>query len=135
MSAEKVIYALLRADAALAALVGERIYPGFIPMGTPLPALAYNQTSRLESNKVALRGGSVVVRSRIEVTAQAKTFPAKKAVLDAVRAACRNRSGVIAGVSVNSVLVDTTGPDMTDAAAGLEMQSQDFRVTFTEANP
>lgn len=135
MSAEKVIYALLKADPALAALVGDRIYPGFVPMGKPLPALAYNQVSRVESSKLGLRGGTVVVRSRIEVTAQAKTYPSKKAVLDAVRAACKNRQGLIAGVEVDSVLVDTTGPDLRDDDAGIEMQSQDFRVTFHEANP
>jgi hypothetical protein len=134
MSAEKVINALLTADAALAALVGDTILPGVIPQGTPLPAVAYNHISTVERTTVAMNETTTLCTSRIEVAVQAKTYPSQKEVLKAVRKACKNKSGVIAGITVHSVTVDTVGPDMRDDDAGIYMQTQDFKVTYTEVN-
>jgi hypothetical protein len=136
MSAEKVLNALLKADAALVALVGaDNIFPGVIPQGTELPAVAYNHISTVERTTLAMNESKVVTTSRIEVAVQAKTYPSQKAVLAAVRAACKNRQGTIAGVYVHSVLRDTVGPDMRDDDAGIYMQTIDFKVTFDETNP
>lgn len=135
MSAEKVFNALLNADAALVALVGaDNILPGVIPQGTPLPAVAFNHISTVERTTVAMNETTTLCTSRIEVAVQAKTYPSQKAVLKAVRTACKNKSGVIAGIKVHSVTVDTVGPDMRDDDAGIHMQTLDFIVKYTQVN-
>lgn len=134
MSAEKVINALLHADAALVALVGTNIFPGVIPQGTVLPAVGYNHISTVERTTAAMNETTTLCTSRIEVAVQAKTYPSQKDVLKAVRKACKNKSGIIAGVTVHSVRVDTRGPDMRDDDLKIYMQTQDFMVAYTEVN-
>jgi Protein of unknown function (DUF3168) len=46
MSIEEGIYALLRADADVTAVVGERIYPVILPQNGPLPAATYRRAGR-----------------------------------------------------------------------------------------
>lgn len=134
MSAEKVINALLKADADLAALIGDEIHAGVIPQGTALPAVGYNHISTIERPTVSMGEATTLCTSRIEVAVQAKTYPQQKAVLKAVRKACRAKQGVFAGVTAHSVLVDTIGPDIRDDDAKIFMQTQDFMVAYTEVN-
>lgn len=131
MSAEKVVNALLKAHAPLTALVGSRIVAGEIALGAELPAIAYNHISTVERNSIGMSAPAALATTRIEVAVQAKTYPEQKALLAAVRAACKNRRGVIAGVTVHSVLSDTVGPDMFDSDTSTYMQTIDFMVTHT----
>ncbi|MDD2742327.1 MAG: DUF3168 domain-containing protein [Rhodocyclaceae bacterium] len=135
MSAEKAIFTLLKASTAVTAIVGTRIMAGIIPQGTPLPAVAYNHISTVERNPtLAMNEAVTVATSRIEVAAQTKDYPTQKALLAAIRAACRNKQGVFNGITVDSVLVDTIGPDLRDDEAGIYMQTIDFKVTFKQPN-
>lgn len=135
MSAEKVIFNLLKNDAGVLALVPvDRIYAGVIPQGAILPAIAYNHISTTERATVAMSETNALATSRIEVAVQTKEYPKQKQVLKAVRKACKNKRGTFAGVVVNSVLVDTLGPDMRNDDLALYMQTIDFRVTYAEPN-
>lgn len=135
MSAEKVITALLKAAPGVTALVGPRIFAGVIPQGTALPACAYNHISTVERNQaLSMNEAVTVATSRIEVAAHAKDYPTQKALLSAIRTACRNKRGVFNGVTVESVLADTVGPDLRDDDAGIYMQTMDFKVTFKQPN-
>lgn len=131
MTAEAVIGALLRAHEPLAALVGAKIFHGEIPQKTVLPAVTCNHISTVERRTVGMSEAAVLATSRIEVAVQARTYPQQKALLAAVRAACKNKRGGIAGVTVHSVLSDTVGPDMFDSDTSTCMQTIDFMVTFT----
>ncbi|RYF64040.1 MAG: DUF3168 domain-containing protein [Comamonadaceae bacterium] len=136
MSAEKVIVALLKANAGLTALVPvASIYPETVPQGAALPALAYTQVSGVELPNISGRGATTTVNSRIQVSVVTKSYPAKKTILAAVRAACNNRRGLIAGVPVLNVRRELVGPDLDNAELALFSQSVDFRVTFLETNP
>ena len=132
MSAEKVIYSLLKSDAAVTALVGTRIFDGTVPLNAAMPVLAYNHISSVNRTMVSMADADTLMMSRIQVTAMAKTYPEVKALLRAVDRACDKRRGVIAGVTVNSVIGDTAGPDMRDDDATLYMQSADFKVTWID---
>lgn len=135
MSAEAVIYALLAGAGPVTAIVGDRIYPEFLPLDKALPALVYDQISRVERNAVSLAQPTVKVVSRIQVTALVpeKAYPQKKALLAAVRAACANRLGTIAGVADVTTDAGTWGPDLRDAELAISSQSIDFMVTFNQA--
>lgn len=131
MNGEKVINALLKAHAPLVALVGTRIIPGEIAQGTTLPAVAYNHISTNERNTASMSESAALATTRIEVAVQAKSYPEQKALIAAVRTACKNKQGVIAGVTVHSVLSDTVGPDMHDGDTATFMQTIDFMVMHT----
>ncbi|OGB26193.1 MAG: hypothetical protein A3I66_00640 [Burkholderiales bacterium RIFCSPLOWO2_02_FULL_57_36] len=132
MSAVKIIRALLVADAALMALVpAARIVAGIVQQSTALPAVAITEVSRFD-RPVLKPGASFHCTSRVQVTVIAASYPAQKQILGAVRHACRDKVGTIAAVGGVSVLLASTGPDFNDADTGFYMQSQDFKVGFTE---
>jgi hypothetical protein len=64
----------------------------------------------------------------------ARNYPAVKALLVVARLACNRKSGIIAGVSVASILRDTVGPDFVSDDATIYYQTIDFKVTFHEPN-
>lgn len=133
MSAVKIIRALLVADSALTALVpAARIIAGVLPQGTALPAVAVTEVSRITRN-ILKAGAYAQSTSRVQVSVMATTYPQQKQLLGAVRHACRDRIGTVAGVANVSVLLDSAGPDFNDPDTGFFMQSQDFEVSFTEA--
>lgn len=136
MSAEKVVYTLLKADSGVIQIIADeaRIYDGEIPQGKPLPAIAYNYISGSERNTAAMNESHSLVTDRIQVSVMAKDYLKQKALIRAVRKACKNKSGVIAGVKVFSVLSERPGPDMRNDAMQLYMQTIDFIVTYSEPN-
>lgn len=132
MSAVKIIRTLLLADPAMIALVpAVRVIAGIIPQGTALPAIAITEVSRVDHQSLK-PGSQAHCTSRVQVTVVAGSYPVKKTLLGAVRHACRDKIGTIAGVSGVAVLLDGTGPDFDDTDTGFSMQSQDFKVGFTE---
>lgn len=132
MRAEQALYALLAADAGIAARVASRIYPGQLPQGTLLPALVVEHVDSQPLPTIDAQAGFSLVQSRLQVTALAKTYTDQKAVLDAVRAALNYQRGVIAGVRVMHIVRDTVGPDLRDDDLQVYVQSMDFMVTFQE---
>lgn len=134
MSAEKIIHALLRADAEVAEGVGTRIYPGFVPLGVAIPAIAYTHISTVEEEHIDAQVPAALVHSRIQVTVFAAAYPAQKKLLAAVRRACNYERGLIADTRVVCVRRLSVGPDLSNADAGIYMQSLDFLVTFYEPN-
>lgn len=85
MTAEADFYAVLAGDAALAALVSDRIYPLAIAQGTPLPAVAYARTDTAYENTL---GGSVALsRVRFAVQAWGEQVTDVEAIGDAIVAA------------------------------------------------
>ena len=131
MRAEEVIYALLNVS-AINALVGNRITPMRAKQNDAWPALVTEYISGVELAPIAAGLGNQVMRSRVQVTAFAKTYAELKALLEQVRSACNYQSGTIAGVRVISVLRDSVSPDSRDDQLGLDMQSIDFMVTHYE---
>jgi hypothetical protein len=132
MRAEKVITALLNGSAAVVALLADRVYPSQVPQGKPLPAAVVDHISSNELTTIDANAAYGLVRSRIQVTVLANSYPAQKALLEEVRLACNYQRGVIAGVRVVSVIRDTVGPDMRDDDRGVFYQSVDFQVTHQE---
>lgn len=132
MSAVRIIRALLLVDAAVLAVVpGERVFAGIIPQGTPSPCLAITEVSRVDASPVKA-GATSRCLSRVQVTVVAKSYPDQKSLLAAVRHACRDKVGSVAGVDGVTAHLDSTGPDFSDPDTGFYMQSQDFKVGFIE---
>lgn len=132
MRAEKVIHDLMAADPGLAALVSTRIYPGRLPQQTPMPAISYEFVSGSEILPINAQAGGALMKSRVQVTALAKSYSDCKAVLEAVRKAVLYQRGRISGVQVISITRDTVGPDLRDDELGLYLQGVDYVVVHDE---
>lgn len=133
MSGPRVIVALLKADAGFLALVSaDGIHAGEVPQSASLPAVAYASIRTVERPTVAGVEPMLLVDERMQITAAADSYPAKKAVLEAVRLACNRRRGLIAGVRVQSVRHAGIGPDMDNTETAVFTQSIDFFVTYLQ---
>ncbi len=141
MSGVAVIRALLAASSPVTAVApAASIVCGDLPQGTPLPGIEIKQISGVPRLTVAMTEAGRLHTDRVQVTALLKGpqgtpagtgYPGVKALLALVLAACPNQRGSIAGVAVDSILPDVVGPDLSDPAASLYSQSQDFIVKYT----
>ncbi len=127
MSAEKAIYDLLSKNAALLAKVPKsRMFPSLIPLGTTLPAIAYMLVSSVEETAIGLTTNRL--RSRIQVTVAANTYPLVKEIVALVVGACNHKQGTFNGVQVDSVIKDVVGADFRDDDEGIFYSTIDFRI-------
>lgn len=130
MSAVKAIRYLLANSAPLLAQVpATRILAGILPEGTAAPAVALTHVSTTRPQAVTAPTGMAV--SRVQVTVVAANYPQLRAILPLVRGAVPRSRGTVNGVAVDSILIDSEGPDFADEA-GLCVGSIDFIVRFTE---
>ena len=132
MRAEKVIYDLLTGSEAVTALVGLKIYPGLIPQNTTIPAVSYELISSVDIPPINAQAGGVILRSRVQVSALARTYAEVKTIQEAIRRALLFKSGLIAGVQVNAITRELIGSDERDDESGLYMQGVDFLLIHEE---
>jgi len=126
----KAVRYLLSNNATLNAQVpAARIIGGVLPQGIELPAISVTHVSTVRPQMV--NAASKLCVSRVQVTVMAGSYATQKSVQALVRAALPRSRGSVNGVAVDSILIDTEGPDFTDEA-GLYMGSIDYRVTYTE---
>lgn len=128
MSAEAAVYALLSAAPAITALVGTRIYPGQVPEGQPLPALAIEHISSVRLGRIDAQAPTHPTQTRVQVNVVAATYPGVKALRDAVTAALQYQRGSLGGGTVIAILPDVAGPDLSVPALNLYHQPLDFLV-------
>lgn len=142
MSGVAAIRSLLATNAAVVAVVAaERIVAGDLPINILLPAIGVTQISGIPTFlDVAMAPGKRLQTDRVQVTAMVKAtqgtpagggYPALKALLKLILAACPNTHGTISGVEVDSILPDSVGPDLSDDAFSFVTQSRDFIVRFS----
>ncbi|WP_313075862.1 DUF3168 domain-containing protein [Melaminivora sp.] len=132
--APKIIVALLKADAALLAVVPvARMYPGTIPQGAVFPALAYTNISDNDRHTISGDESTVIETGRVQVTVAAKDYPTKERLIGLVRNACADKRGQVAGITVNNVRSAGIGPDLDNADAGIFGRTIDFLVTSRRA--
>jgi hypothetical protein len=132
VSGVKIIRSLLVSASPVIALVPvDRIVAGVLKTGVLLPALAITDVVGIDYN-IVKAGTTHQVMDRVQVTACATTYAELKAVMKAIRTACRDKIGAIAGFVNVTVHTDGKGPDFTVPDSGIYMQTQDFRITYTE---
>jgi hypothetical protein len=132
MSAVKAVIALLKADTQVAALVGDRISAGDIPLNAARPAIGVREVSSVPVGAFDAQAESSLATSRVQVTVHVKAYPEIDTVLRTARQACNFERGMIAGVDVVSIMRDTVGPDLEHESG--HSKSIDFKVTHHEPN-
>jgi hypothetical protein len=128
--AVKAVRHLLANNATLIATVpAARIMAGVLPQGTALPALAVTHVSTVPRNPVA-SPATLYFTSRVQVTVFAASYVSQQAVAALVRAALPRSRGSVNGVAVDSIILDSIGPDFNNDEA-MCIGSLDFSVTYT----
>lgn len=149
MSGVAVIRYLLANNSAVATALGAgppvataRIVAGDLPLNTVMPAIAIAQISGVPRLTIAMTEPNRMHTDRVQVSVLFKGpqgtptgtgYPGVKALLALVLAACPNQRGTINGVSVDSILPDVEGPDLSDMEAALYTGSRDFIVKWRSA--
>lgn len=132
MSGVAVILALLQDSAALTAKVpASRIQAGELPLKTQLPAISVTMISSVDRHVVKQDpGAGIFTTERVQVTVLAASYPKAAEVSRLVRCACQNTRGQIAGVKVDSILMELEGPDFFDDQITMVGRSRDFIVAW-----
>lgn len=129
MTGGDIIGALLRADAAVTALVPEAsIKGGRLPEGQPLPALLVRTVSLVDRQPLK-RSGWVRSVARVAVTVRAASYRDQNEIIKLVRDCGAGKTGNIGGGTRVSILTAGLGPDVNGPGGSFE-QTQDFRVSF-----
>ncbi len=136
MSGVAAVRYLLAHDASLLALVpAARIMAGALPLGITLPAISVTTVSDLTRLTVAMTESTRFVTERVQVDVLAGDYPAVKVILDRVRDALPGSltalGGTVNGMACDSILPDTTGPDIFVDNPKIYTQSQDFMVRYS----
>ena len=128
MSGVMIVGELLRADAALTAIVpAARIKAGRLPEDAPLPTLVIRSVSLVDWEP--LKGGPVHSVERVSVTVRAANDRDRRALIGLVRRCCAGRTGDIGDARGVSIRTAGAGPDVDGPGNSFE-RAQDFRVGF-----
>lgn len=132
MNGVAAVRQLLANDAAVLALVpATRIMAGILPQGTVLPAIAITPVSSTDLQFVPANAHRFTT-DRVQVTVMAADYPSLQAILLAVKRAGDAKAPTVSGISNVIVRTDGQGPFFMNEAASIHMQSQDFRVSYTQ---
>lgn len=131
MSLGPLVRTLLLSDAAIAALVGTRVYPTILPQASTFPAITYQRISRIP---VAdhLSDVGALARPRVQVDSWAGTRDGAEALGEAVRRKLNGYRGPVAGSEdVQMIQLDAVR-DLYDDDVKLHRHSADYFVFHEE---
>lgn len=132
MDGEAIIQALLRADAAVVASVGARVYPSELPADAEFPALVTTPISAVPSGHLDAAAEVQITRGVVEVMAIAGDTPTIAALVRAVNAACAFQRGAVAGVHVIAIEPGSRGERARDPRTGYQSQPVTFVLHYVE---
>lgn len=111
-----------------------RVYTGFIPTNSALPALAIMQVNSIPS-QVAFSDevASDMIKSRVSLRVRGADYSELANVCESIKTACKRQRGDIAGVRVVLVQWLLDGPDMSSGDGQLgAARTIDFEVIYYE---
>lgn len=121
---EAVLLRLLLDDAALAALVGEKVFALVIPQGTKLPCVSFQRVSGNPQN--CLHGHSGLEDIDLTIDVWARSYAEAKAVAKAVRATMPPQGDPICSRLISD-------HDLYDPDTKYFRVSMDYAVSFLES--
>lgn len=131
MSGTAIIRYKLANYANLTAVVpAARIQAGVLPQGTALPCISVTQVSGTTYNEVGKASG--LHFDRVQITADAASYPQVRQILALCRAALPYTRGTVNSIVCDNIVPDIEGPDGFDDLLKSYFQSQDYIVTWSE---
>ncbi|KKM71084.1 hypothetical protein LCGC14_1434230 [marine sediment metagenome] len=130
------LYKHLVDDAAVAALVGSRVYPAKLPQNVVLPSLSYLQ---LGSERSAHTGGSSgLVSATIQISCWASTYLESKSLAEAVRLSLETFVGELGGgggrTNVQGAFISNES-EFFESTVKAYRTDLDFEIWHTETRP
>lgn len=119
----KAVYAMLAADATVAALVSTKIYPVIAPQNVASPFVVYSIASAIPTNTKDRI--SELDTMRVQVDCYGRTYAQVEAISSAVRLAIDGQTGTYGGAYVDGVAYENE-QDMLDEDVDLYRKSLDF---------
>lgn len=131
MSIEAAIYSLVLADAAVAALVLDRLFPLTLPADERQAAIVYEHTGSDEA--ITTDGAVGLVQAQFRFSCYAATHASAIELAAALRAALQDYSDTAAGVTVQHVRILSRGdlPALSDRAEQLSRFGKFLDVEFS----
>lgn len=129
MTPEKIVKALIEANAAAVALAGTRMYDETMPEGTALPAIVWNLISDVREPPIRAGVGTQPTEARVQVNCMAHTVASCKTLAEHVCTACHLQSGTIASTTVMAIFCDL-GAASYDPLVDIYMQPVDVLVKY-----
>lgn len=129
----RALRAFLLADAAIAARVADRVYPGKLPQGTVAESIVYNRISG--AGDYAMDGLTGFAKHRLQIDAWSTTADGASSLADLIRDRIDGYRGPM-GSGGNAV--EVKGVFMLDQSEGyddvakLERMRRDYMITFGE---
>jgi hypothetical protein len=133
MSGVAVIINLLQNNSNITAIIpSSRIMGGLLPIDIDLPAISVVMVDDFTRDRVEAGVSNVLIHERVQCTIEANTYKQQKDIIKLIRQSLPVSRGLVNGVRVDSVLYDSSGPDIEDPAMTAYIQSSDFIVKYTE---
>lgn len=122
--------AYLNAHAGLSALVGDNIFPDFIPQDEDAPAVVYQQISEIPD--YTLQGEQGLKEVIYQFTCYSTTSAAAYSVYKQLRAAFKNYQGSLQTYYVQAIFIESVLPKGYDSVTGRHYYEIDYRFNYTE---
>jgi hypothetical protein len=130
---EPGLYAYLKNDPAVSALVGDRIFPNVVPEGTILPSIRYQRiTTQREDTHDPFGEMHAYVRATVQIDSWSTSAQGAMEVGEAVMLALSGFHGDMEGVSIGRV-TNVRESDTYDLQKKLHGRSQDFQFWYMDA--
>jgi hypothetical protein len=127
------IYSKLSGDAAVAAIVGTRIFPEDVPQTLrTFPLIVYTMGDAEHLSNFT--GSSHLANRRVTIESAAMTYEAAQGLADAVRAAFADQSGTWGGITVQGAFIESQSDAQQSIVAGEDYNvfviEQEFLIWF-----
>lgn len=129
MTPEKIIKALLDADAGVGALASTRLYDQTRPEQDALPSVVWELISDVSETPIRAGAGTQPTAARVQINCMAATVAAAKNLAQAVITACHLKSGTIASATVMAVFCNRS-PSSYDREVDIYNQPVDVLIHY-----
>jgi len=127
---EAALYDHLRTDPAIAARVGDRIYPAPLPQDVTLPAVTYSRDGAIDTETLD-DGQTAFTGAEIQVDAWADDYQQARQLAAEIHAALRNYRGMMGAVRVAAVFRQAE-IDVYESSVGGYRRSQSYTLWHEE---
>jgi len=130
MDPNQAIYERLTGDAAVFALVGNRIYPQVAPQNAEKPYVTYRVVAAVDSEN--FEGSDELLMRRYEFTSYAELYDDARAIVAAVKQSLQAFQGMMGSCDVDSIQFSDgdSGSDSYDDDEKIHQTTIDFRVFY-----
>lgn len=137
MTIRAAVKQYLGAQATLASLVADRIFPVARPQSSPLPAVVFKRLNGAHAHWIT--GGAGRADPRFLIDCIADTYSDADTLAEAVRAVMQGFSGDVGGVLITSVVLDDEADDIDEPQEGNDRVAFHipliFKIQYRESIP